>query len=247
MIRQLMKSRRRHILIDVDTQKDFLLAEGHACIRNHRRVLAHIRRMMAWARYRKVPIISTCEVYPNNNGYSTAGYCVDGTDGQRKVRYTLLNNRTGYTADGSTDLPRDILRRYRQVILHKRCIDPFDEPRIDRLLSEVKANEFVLVGASAEGAVMATALGLLQRGKNVTVVVDAVGSHNKAQAKLALRKMEAKGAKLIETKRLAGTSHLRLVGVCDCERCRGRVKKTPSKAGVEHEDFQLHPSNNNRD
>jgi nicotinamidase-related amidase len=232
-----MKSRRRYVLIDIDTQKDFLLAEGHACIRNHRRVLAHIRRVMAWARYRNVPIISTCEVYPNNNGYSVADHCVDGTDGQRKIRYTLLSNRTGYAADGSTDLPRDILRRYSQVILHKRCVDPFEEPRIDRLLSELKANEFVLVGASAEGAVMATALGLLQRGKNVTVVADAVGSHNNAQAKLAFRKMEAKGAKVIETKRLAGTTHLRLVGACDCERCQGRFKKAPSKAGVEHEDI----------
>lgn len=243
MIRQLIRSRRRYILIDIDTQKDFLLAEGNACIRNHRRVLAHIRRMMAWARYRNVPIISTCEVYPDNNGCSAVGYCIDGTDGQKKIRYTLLSNRIGYAADGSTDLPRDILRRYRQIIIHKRCVDPFAEPRIDRLLSEVKASEFILVGASAEGAVMATALGLLQRDKNVTVVVDAVGSHNKERARLALRKMEAKGAKLIETKRLAGTSHLRLVGICDCERCQGRVKKTPSKVEAEYGDSQLHLSN----
>ena len=136
-------------------------------------------------------------------------YCIDGTEGQKKIRYTLLENRINFPADGSTDLPRDMLRRYRQVILHKRCVDPFEEPRIDRLLSEVRANEFILVGASIEGAVMATALGLLQRGKRVSVVVDAVGSHNKREARLALRKMEAKGAKLIETKRLAGTSHLR--------------------------------------
>jgi len=118
-----------------------------------------------------------------------------------------------------------MLRRYKQVILHKRCVDPFNEPRIDRLLSEVRANEFILIGASLEGAVEVTALGLLQRGKKVTIVVDAVGSHNKKEAKLALRKMETKGAKLIETKRLAGTSHLKQVGVCDCESCQGLGRK----------------------
>ena len=227
MILQLIRARRRQILIDVDTQKDYLLAEGKACIRNHRRVLEHIRRIMAWARCRNVPIISTCEVYPDDNGGGPINHCIDGTEGQKKIRYTLLRNRLSFTADGSTDLPRDMLRQYKQIILHKRCVDPFEEPRIDRLLSEVRANEFILVGTGAEGAVMATALGLLQRSKRVTVVVDAVGSHNKREAKLALRKMEAKGARMIETKRLAGTSRLRQIGVCGCESCRGLTRKAP--------------------
>jgi len=190
--------------------------------------------MMAWARSRNVPIISTCEVYPNDNGDNAVGYCIDGTDGQKKIRYTLLSNRVSFAADGSTDLPADLLRRYRQIILHKRCVDPFDEPRIERLLSEVRADEFILIGTSAEGAVKATVLGLLQRGKRVSVVVDAVGSRDKREAKLALRKMEAKGARLIKTKRLAGTSHLRHVGEAKSEGCQGRAKKAPVKASAEN-------------
>jgi nicotinamidase-related amidase len=229
MIRQLIKRRRRQILVDINTQRDFFLAEGNACVRNHRRVLANIRRMMAWARYRHIPIISTCEVYDNNNGGREIRYCIDGTEGQKKIRYTLLRNRVSFAADGNTDLPADILRQYRQIILHKRCVDPFDEPRIDRLLSEVQANEFILVGADVEGAVKATALGLMQRGKKVSIVVDAVGWHDKREARLAIRKMQAKGGRLVETKRLAGTSHLRVVGICNCERCQGGVKKDPLK------------------
>ena len=227
MILQLARARRKQVLVDVDTQKDFLLADGKACIRNHRRVLGHIRRVMAWARARGIPIISLAEVHPNHNGESQFGYCIDGTEGQRKVRYTLVGNRVSFPADGHNDLPRDMLRQYSQVILHKRCTDPFEEPRIDRLLSELRATEFVLIGAAAEGAIKATALGLLQRGKKVTVVTDAVGSHNKREAKLALRKVEAKGAKLTETKRVAGVSRLRHVGACDCESCRGLTRKAP--------------------
>jgi nicotinamidase-related amidase len=165
-------------------------------------------------------------VYPENTSNGNNGdngeikYCIDGTEGQKKVSYTLLNNRVSFPADGNTDLPRDMLRRYKQVILHKRCVDPFDEPRIDRLLSELQAAEFILIGATAEGAVRATALGLLQRDKRVIVVLDAVGAHDSNEARLAFRKMEAKGAKLIETRKLAGISHLRQVGVCHCESCQ---------------------------
>ena len=225
MILQLVRSRRKQVIIDVDTQKDFLLADGKVCIRNHRRVLGHIRRVMAWARTGGVPIISLAEVHPDNNGDSEYTHCIDGTRGQTKVAYTLVRNRVSFPADGNTDLPRNMLRQYAQIILHKRCVDPFEEPRIDRLLSEMRANEFLIIGSTAEGAVKATALGLLQRGKNVTVITDAVGSHNKREAKLALRKVEAKGAKLIETKRIAGTSHLRHIGACDCESCKGLTRK----------------------
>jgi nicotinamidase-related amidase len=239
VILQLVRSRRRQVLIDIDTQRDFLLAEGHACIRNHRRVLAHIRRVIAWARHQNVPIISTCEVFSSDNNNGGVSYCIDGTNGQKKIGYTLLHNRIIFAADGNTDLPRDMLRRYRQIVLHKRCVDPFDEPRIDRLLSEVRANEFVLIGADVEGAVKATALGLLQRGKNVTVVIDAVGAHDNNEAKLALRKMKAKGARLIETRKLAGTSHLRLVGVCHCESCRGVARK----AAMSDEEDEQHQNN----
>jgi nicotinamidase-related amidase len=230
MVLHLLKNRRKAVLLDINTQRDFLLAGGKACIRNHRRVLSHIRRVMAWARSKDIPVVSTCEVHPNNNSPPMAdvvNYCLDGTDGQKKVPYTLLRDRVSFPADGNTDLPRDMLRQHRQIILHQRCVDPFDEPRIDRLLSDVRASEFVLIGASTEGAVRAAALGLLQRSKKVIVVVDAVGSHNNREAKMALRKMQAKGARLIDTKTLAGTSHLRLVGACDCESCQGLARKAP--------------------
>jgi nicotinamidase-related amidase len=232
MILQLSRARRKRILIDINTQRDCLLADGKKCIRNHRRVLAHIRRMMAWARSNHISVISLAEVYPDKKSGIGTDCCIDGTEGQKKISYTLLSNRISFPADGSTDFSRDILRRYSQIILHKRSVDPFKEPRIDRLLSEVRANEFILVGAGAEGAVMETALGLLQRDKKVIVVVDAVGSHNRKQGRLALRKMEAKGAKLVETKNLAGISHLRQVRICNCKSCQGQAGKTPAQIGA---------------
>jgi nicotinamidase-related amidase len=209
MLRQLIKTRRRQVIIDVNTQKDFFLDDGRIRVGNRRRILIHIRRLMAMARVRHIPVISISEVHPQNNG----GFCVDGTEGQKKLNYTLLNNRASFAADNNTDFPVDLLRKYNQIILHKRSLDPFDEPSIDRLLSEVRANEFIIIGASIEGAIEATALGLLQRGKKVTVVVDAVGARDKQKAKHSLRKIAAKGARLVETRRLAGDSRLKSAGV----------------------------------
>jgi nicotinamidase-related amidase len=159
---------------------------------------------MAWAKRENIRIISINGINGNTNGCSNADYYLDCTDAPKKIRYTLLGNRTSFPAGDSNFVPVDLLQTYRQVILHKRCIDPFDEPKIERLLSEIQADEFILIGVGAEDAVKATALGLLQRGKSVRVVVDALGSHNVREAKMALRKMKIKGAKLIATKSLAG-------------------------------------------
>ena len=227
MVRPIITLRRKRIIIDVDTQKDFFLASGAACIKNHRRVLANIRRVMAWARLKNIRMISTVQIYKGNgngNGFDHE-YCKAGTEGQKKIRYTIRHRHTDFAADGCTDLPREILKEYDQVILQKRSIDPFDEPRADRMLSELKADEFILIGATAEAAIKTTALGLLVRRKHVTILTDAVGSHDKKAANIALRQVQAKGAKLIETRTLMGHTCLRLVGICECDRCQGRAQK----------------------
>jgi nicotinamidase-related amidase len=221
--------RRRRILIDVDTQKDFFVANGAACIRNHRRVLMNIRRVMAWARAKNFRVVSTNLCREGKNGDK---FCIVGTDGQRKISYSLRNRRVELTADGCTDLQRDMFARYDQIILNKRCEDPFDEPRAERLLSELKADEFIVIGAVAEGAVAATVLGLLQRGKKVTVFIDSVGTHNRRKADVAFRKMKAKGASLVETRDYTGPSHLKSVGVCNCKLCRIDEKQHQLKAQI---------------
>ena len=220
MIFQRPAEQRRYLLLDIDTQKDFLLAEGKACVQNHSEVLSNIRRIIAWSRHQHIPVISTAKVHPNHNGASAITYCVDGTTGMNKISYTLLNNRASFPADDFNALPADLWRSYRQIILHKRCTDPFDEPRIERLLSEIQVDEFFLMGAGTEDAVKATALGLLHRSKKVSIIVDALGSHNHKEARFAIRMIKAKGANLIVTGDLAGNSGLHHVGVCKCKICR---------------------------
>ncbi|PKL47141.1 MAG: hypothetical protein CVV39_06220 [Planctomycetes bacterium HGW-Planctomycetes-1] len=226
MIRPI-KLRRKRVLVDVDTQKDFLIASGTSCIKNHRRVLMNIRRAYAWARARHIRVISTALSKPGKNGDN---FCIAGTDGQKKVSYTLRNKRYTFEADNSTDLSRDLFAHFDQIILTKRCENPFEEPRAERLLTELKADEFIVIGAMAEGAVSSTVLGLLQRGKRVVVLTDAVGVLDRNAADIAFRKMKAKGAILSETKNIAGSTHLHTAGVCDCKLCKASEKEEKIKA-----------------
>lgn len=223
MIRPVLTLRKRRVIVDVDTQNDFFVSDGKMCVRNHRRVLANIRRVMAWARRERTRVISTALVHQPNDRRDP--YCIVGTPGARKVRYTLRYKRFIFEPDGTTDLPWDNLQQFDQLILYKRTIDPFDEPRAERVLTETRANEFIVIGGPTESAVLSTVLGLLIRQKSVLVVCDAIGSLDKNAAEVALRKMQAKGARLVDTRSLFGASHLKIVHACNCPRCRAAAEK----------------------
>jgi len=187
----------------------------------------NIRRAYAWARTKNIKSVSTAISKPRRNGDN---FCITGTQGQKKVSYTLRSKRIVLEADNSTDLSRDLFTRFDQIILNKRTADPFDEPRAERLLTELRADEFIVIGCPAEGAVTSTVLGLLQRGKRVVVLTDAVGVYDRKTADIEIRKWQAKGAILMETKDLAGATRLKTAGICDCKICNMTEKELQTQA-----------------
>ncbi|MHC4205152.1 MAG: cysteine hydrolase family protein [Planctomycetota bacterium] len=197
--------RRKRVIVDIDTQKCFFSNNGQTNVHNNRTVLANIRRVMAWTRLKHIYVVSTKQVPLCYFDFRRG----DANEFD-KIGYTLRNRRIQFDATDCTDLPIEILEQYDQVILCKRCIDPFEEPRADRILTELEADEFILIGSLVESAIKATALGLMARRKKVRVLIDATCSGNKAAAKIALKQIKAKGAKLLETQALLGTSALQL-------------------------------------
>lgn len=221
MIRPALTLRKKRLLIDVDAQQDLFMASGKACIRNHRRVLANIRRVVAWARLERIHQISPTLIHPGHSG--NGHICEADTEGVKKLTYTIRTRHFDFGDDANTDLPRQLLSDYDQVILYHHTQDPLEQPRIDRLITEAKATEFIIIGGLMEDAVRHVALGLLVRRKMVTLITDAIGYHDRKAAENALRQLHAKGAKLIESTHFLGSSHLQMVYACPCDRCRGKI------------------------
>lgn len=196
MNRWTIPSGQKRVVIDIDTQRCVFLDNNKAYFHNNGTVLANIQRVMAWTRLKNIYVVSTMQVPANTACHRN--FQEEDANGLEKIGCTLRNRRTQFYATDCTDLPIEILE-YDQAIFCKRCVDPFDEPRADRMLTELEADEFILIGSLVEGAIKATTLGLLARQKNVRVLVDATYSGNKRAAKLALRHMKAKGAELTDT------------------------------------------------
>jgi len=204
----ILRRRARHrIIIDVDTQYDKVLCDD----RDRSEALRNIHRLIAWSRRNHIPVISTAlshradELAVNEN---TNHICIEDTPGQRKIRYTILPSHIQFGPENIMDLPRCLLANYQQVIFAKRLDDPFTQQRFDRLICEIKSDEFIVIGIGVETAIKSTVLGLLQRGKKVKVVSDAIDAIPTREEMLAQRMMETKGAQFVKSNSIAKGSKL---------------------------------------
>ena len=62
MISWTIPSRRKRVVVDIDTQRCYFPDNGKAHVHNNRTVLANIRRVMAWTRLKHIYVVSTKQV-----------------------------------------------------------------------------------------------------------------------------------------------------------------------------------------
>jgi hypothetical protein len=184
---------------------------------------------MNWGRIQRDPILSSLESH--RQGESINGlpaYCVDRTNGQKKLPFTLMPRRIVLQGDNTMDLPYEPFRRFQQIICTKRNGDFLSNPKADRLINATHARCLVAFGVLAEQCIKITVLGLLARRRQVIVVRDACGYWYDSEAELAFRQMGAKGAILATTEELlSGQAEARI-----------NEKRKPS---VDDEDDQVKP------
>ena len=194
-----------YVLVDVNTQRDFLDSEGACPIANREMVVPMLRRVVAWAKRNHIPVISTVDCHrPCEVRYKPLPqHCVDGSHGQEKLDCTLFGSYVKVESDNTLSVPADLFRRHQQAIFRKRTTDFFLNPKADRFVTQLPAEHYVVTGVSLEGSVKSIVLGLIARHRSVTVVVDSCGYFDPSESDLALRLMEAKGVEMISAADLA--------------------------------------------
>ncbi len=193
-------ARRVDVLVDICTQRDYLACDGAQPTLNAPLILPHLKHLMAFARWVKVPTLSCVDLRrPDEVRGLAHRVCVLGTPGQQKLSCTLLPDRVAVESDNCLCVALDILQQHQQVILGKQHRDPFTNPKLDRLLTEMPARRFVVVGVGLESSLRLLALGLLLRHRRVALIHDACGWWNAEDGGMALRQLAAKGCELLST------------------------------------------------
>jgi len=189
------------IFWEVDVQRDFVLPGGKLYVPGAEKLLPNIRRLTDAARQGKVFLVSHGDFHtPNDPEFKIfPPHCVKGTVGSELVPEAIADKVARVSNDADANLPRD-LSEYQQVLLEKQTLNIFESRHADELVQKLGSQaEFVVFGVVTEYCVAFAVKGLLERGRRVAVVRDAIETLKDEEGKKALAEFERLGARVITT------------------------------------------------
>ena len=181
------------VFVDVDTQIDFLFPAGALYVSGAERLLPTIAGLNHFAAGHQIPLISTTDAHTENDPEfrSWPPHCVAGTAGQLKPPETLLENRSVVRSQAGASFEPAA-----QIIVEKQALDVFTNPNFRALLARLQAGHYVVYGVATEYCVRCAALGLLDLGRRVTVVRDAIAAVKPEDGARALDEIISRGGVL---------------------------------------------------
>lgn len=192
---------RNLVFWEVDVQADFMLPGGKLYVPGAENLLPNIRRLTDAARQGLVFLVSHgCYHTPDDPEFATfPPHCVKGTRGAMLVPEALTERIATVRNDQSATLPGD-LYRYQQILLEKQTLDIFKSAHADELVKRLGPEvEYVVFGVVTEYCVGLAAKGLLERGRRVSVVQDAIETLNSEDGQRTIAELQALGAVFITT------------------------------------------------
>jgi nicotinamidase/pyrazinamidase len=186
---------------EVDAQEDFMVPGGKLYVTDAEKIIPNITRLVDVAREGRILLISSaCRHLVNDPEFKTfPPHCIRGTPGARIIPQGLA--QTFYTVpnDGSVKLSASIFTN-QQLILEKQTLDVFDNPHTGAIVDRLgKDTEYIVFGVVTEYCVRLAAKGLLDRGRKVSIVKDAIETLKGADGRRSLDELKSLGAAFIST------------------------------------------------
>jgi nicotinamidase/pyrazinamidase len=192
---------RNLVFWEVDTQSDFMLPGGKLYVPGAEKLLPNIRRLTDAARQRRVFLVSHgCYHVPDDPEFAIfPPHCVKGTPGSDLVPEALTDRVLRVPNEATASLPEDF-SQYQQILLEKQTLNIFESRHADELVKRFgPETAFVVFGVVTEYCIGFAAKGLLERGRKVYVVRDAIETLKSEDGNRSIAELEALGARLITT------------------------------------------------
>ena len=201
---------RKIIFWEVDAQADFMLPGGKLYVPGAEKIIPNVQRLVKGADHVGILLVSSGDAHPEGDPefQRFPPHCLRGTPGARIIPEGMIDNSRTVPNDSSRPLPQDILRSP-QVVIEKQTLDVFDNPHTGEIVERLGPGaEYVVFGVVTEYCVRCAAKGLLERGRRVSVVKDAIETLNEADSEKTVAELRALGARMITTEEaLAEIAH----------------------------------------
>jgi nicotinamidase/pyrazinamidase len=185
----------------VDAQEDFMKPGGKLYVPGAEKLLPNIRRLTDEARQGRVFLVSHGCIHTKDDPEfeQFPPHCIRDTAGAKLVAEALTDKYVTIPNDPAAELPAD-LTQLQQIVLEKETLDIFESRHAETLLQRLPRDaEFIVFGVVTEYCVRLAAKGLLERGRRVAVVSDAIETLDPAEASRTMAELKALGAETITT------------------------------------------------
>jgi len=186
---------------EVDAQADFMLPGGKLYVPGAEKLLPHIRRLTNAAREGRVLLVSHGCFHTSNDPefQQFPPHCVQGTPGAELVPEALTESVARLRNSSESQLPSD-LQKYQQILLEKQTLNIFETHHAADLVERLGSSpEFVVFGVTTEYCLRLAAKGLLERGRRVSIVEDAIEALKPEDGARAISELRALGAQIVKT------------------------------------------------
>ncbi len=186
------------VFLDVDTQRDFLEPGGALYLDGSAAIRPNLARLARFARDRGIPVLATaCAHEPGDPEFATfPPHCLLGTPGQGRIAET--DRPGGPIVEPGGPTPAGVVPH---LVIHKTQYDVFSNKSADAVFDLYAADRptFVVYGVATDYCVRCAVDGLLDRGRAVALVVDAVWAVDPAAEPDLLTGFARRGALLTVT------------------------------------------------
>jgi nicotinamidase/pyrazinamidase len=203
----------RVIFWDVDTQYDFMHADGKLYVPDAERIIGNLKRLTAYAHAHAIRIVASADDHVMSHveisdrpDWKTTfpPHCLRGTPGQRKIPETAL--RDPLVIEPARSEAAALTQRVRtqrgDILFHKHRFDVFSNENVMPVLEAIAPDDIVLYGVATDVCDKAAIEGLLERRAHTRlfVVTDAVQGIDKDVSEQLLKEWGDEGVRLVRTK-----------------------------------------------
>jgi len=189
------------IFWEVDVQRDFMLPDGKLYVPGAEKIIPNVKRLIDEARAGRVLLVSSGDAHAENDPeFATfPPHCLKGTPGAELLPEARAESILRIPNEPSYKLPEKF-NGTQQILLEKQTLDVFKALHADEVVERLGRDaEFVVFGVVTEFCVRCAAKGLLDRGRKVAVVTDAIEQINPADGRRTLDELKSLGARFITT------------------------------------------------
>jgi nicotinamidase/pyrazinamidase len=197
---------------DVDTQHDFMKADGRLYVPDAESIIPNLARLSDYAHGRGIRVIASADDHvPGHRELSDTPdwtetfppHCMRGTPGQRKIPETVLRDPLLIEPDPvDTAALRARVRGHKgDILFHKHWFDVFTNPNVGAVLDELAPDHIVLYGVATDVCDRYAIEGLLERrpGLRLTAVTDAMKAIRPDAGERLLADWRRRGVRLATT------------------------------------------------